>query len=299
MVGGAKLVDVTLHHDEAGWWLTGTGAEAEKVDMASAYVRLRKAGQELGTKTEHLKLAAKNKYPPERILMIGDAPGDLNAARANGALFYPITARPCCDGDSRVRSYQPPFRPDPLCACRCCHFRTQIAAQSTPSGAAAASQPITRLAPTRTLAPLVVSARKRDERWVDVPMGLSVHSGERIETLGMQNVTDVLRLTPGDPAILIAGDQATTAQIASIRTQLGLDLPLTDQLLAWVGQLAQGNLGRSVFSDMEVTRLIGMRIEPTAMLAIVATLSAREWAAIAIALAGLGLVYAVLAARRR
>ncbi|CAM5213726.1 hypothetical protein BTHI11S_01453 [Bosea thiooxidans] len=43
----------------------------------------------------------------------------------------------------------------------------------------------------------------------------------------------LLRLTPGDPAILIAGDQATTAQIASIRTQLGLDLPLTDQLLAW------------------------------------------------------------------
>lgn len=84
----------------------------------------------------------------------------------------------------------------------------------------------------------------------------------------------LLRLTPGDPAILIAGDQATTAQIASIRTQLGLDLPLTDQLLAWAGQLAQGNLGRSVFSDMEVTRLIGMRIEPTAMLAIAAILLA-------------------------
>lgn len=84
----------------------------------------------------------------------------------------------------------------------------------------------------------------------------------------------LLRLTPGDPAILIAGDQATTAQIASIRAQLGLDLPLTDQLLAWAGQLAQGNLGRSVFSDMEVTRLIGMRIEPTAMLAIVAILLA-------------------------
>src|SRR5687768_4929713 len=48
------------------------------------------AGQELGTKTEHLKLAAKNKYKPERILMIGDAPGDLSAARAIGALFYPI-----------------------------------------------------------------------------------------------------------------------------------------------------------------------------------------------------------------
>lgn len=84
----------------------------------------------------------------------------------------------------------------------------------------------------------------------------------------------LLRMTPGDPAILIAGDQATTQQIASIRVQLGLDKPLTEQLLAWAGQLAQGNLGRSVFSDMEVTRLIGMRIEPTAMLALVAILMA-------------------------
>ncbi|PIE04422.1 MAG: haloacid dehalogenase [Spirochaetales bacterium] len=48
------------------------------------------AGQERGTKTEHLQLAAEGKYAPERILMIGDAPGDLKAARAAGALFYPI-----------------------------------------------------------------------------------------------------------------------------------------------------------------------------------------------------------------
>ena len=48
------------------------------------------AGQEMGTKTEHLKLAAKDKYAPTRILMIGDAPGDYHAARKNGALFFPI-----------------------------------------------------------------------------------------------------------------------------------------------------------------------------------------------------------------
>ncbi len=48
------------------------------------------AGQELGTKTEHLKLVAKDKYAREKILMIGDAPGDYKAAKANGALFYPI-----------------------------------------------------------------------------------------------------------------------------------------------------------------------------------------------------------------
>jgi phosphoglycolate phosphatase-like HAD superfamily hydrolase len=48
------------------------------------------AGQEMGTKTEHLKFAAKDKYPPNKILMIGDAPGDLSAARKNSALFFPI-----------------------------------------------------------------------------------------------------------------------------------------------------------------------------------------------------------------
>src|SRR5262245_16531250 len=48
------------------------------------------AGQEMGTKTEHLKFAAKGKYAAERILMVGDAPGDFKAARSNGALFFPI-----------------------------------------------------------------------------------------------------------------------------------------------------------------------------------------------------------------
>lgn len=48
------------------------------------------AGQEMGTKTDHLKLAAKGKYDPEKTLMIGDAPGDYKAAKANGALFYPV-----------------------------------------------------------------------------------------------------------------------------------------------------------------------------------------------------------------
>lgn len=50
------------------------------------------AGQEHGTKTEHISLAAKEKYKPEKILMIGDALGDLQAARNNGILFYPILA---------------------------------------------------------------------------------------------------------------------------------------------------------------------------------------------------------------
>ena len=54
-----------------------------------SYVRII-AGQEYGTKTEHLALAAKGKYPDDRILMIGDAPGDFNAAKKNSVLFFPI-----------------------------------------------------------------------------------------------------------------------------------------------------------------------------------------------------------------
>jgi len=53
------------------------------------FVRLI-CGQEYGTKTEHLALAAKGKYPDDKILMIGDAPGDYNAAKSNEVLFFPI-----------------------------------------------------------------------------------------------------------------------------------------------------------------------------------------------------------------
>jgi phosphoglycolate phosphatase-like HAD superfamily hydrolase len=62
--------------------------EWEEHDIAQ-YVRVI-AGQEMGSKTLHLELAARGKVPPERILMIGDAPGDRKAAQANDALFYPI-----------------------------------------------------------------------------------------------------------------------------------------------------------------------------------------------------------------
>src|SRR5688572_30324338 len=48
------------------------------------------AGQEMGTKSEHIKFAAVGKYPATKILMVGDAPGDFKAAKSNGALFFPI-----------------------------------------------------------------------------------------------------------------------------------------------------------------------------------------------------------------
>ncbi len=67
-----------------------TALEREWSEHAlSSYIRLI-AGQEMGTKTQHLKMAAAEKYPAHRILMIGDAPGDFKAAKSNGALFYPI-----------------------------------------------------------------------------------------------------------------------------------------------------------------------------------------------------------------
>jgi phosphoglycolate phosphatase-like HAD superfamily hydrolase len=54
-----------------------------------AYVKII-CGQEYGTKTEHIQYAAKGKYADDKILMIGDAPGDMSAAKKNGALFFPI-----------------------------------------------------------------------------------------------------------------------------------------------------------------------------------------------------------------
>lgn len=79
----------------------------------------------------------------------------------------------------------------------------------------------------------------------------------------------MLRLTPGDPAAVIAGDNATTEQIASIRTRLGLDQPILTQFLIWSGHLLTGNFGESFFFKKTVAELIAGRIEPTLSLALV------------------------------
>jgi len=76
--------------------------EWEEHDIAR-YVQVI-AGQEMGTKAQHLGLAAKGKYAPDHILMIGDAPGDMDAARANDALFYPIN--PGREEESWQRFYE-------------------------------------------------------------------------------------------------------------------------------------------------------------------------------------------------
>lgn len=76
----------------------------------------------------------------------------------------------------------------------------------------------------------------------------------------------MLRLSPGDPASVIAGDYATAEDIARIREALGLNEPILVQFTKWVGSLLQGDLGISIFTNLPVTTLIAQRIEPTLML---------------------------------
>jgi peptide/nickel transport system permease protein len=78
----------------------------------------------------------------------------------------------------------------------------------------------------------------------------------------------LLHLSPGDPAAIIAGDNATNDQIAAIRTKLGLDDPLPVQFFRWLFAVLQGDLGISIFSNEPVAKLIGQRIEPTISLAL-------------------------------
>ncbi|MBI1959759.1 MAG: ABC transporter permease [Candidatus Rokubacteria bacterium] len=82
----------------------------------------------------------------------------------------------------------------------------------------------------------------------------------------------LLHLTPGDPAVIIAGDYATTQDIARIRTSLGLDRPLLAQAGIWVASVARGDLGASIYSGLPVTTLIGQRVGPTVALTALAML---------------------------
>lgn len=82
----------------------------------------------------------------------------------------------------------------------------------------------------------------------------------------------MLRLSPGDPAAILAGDMATAETIAAIRADLGLDRPIPEQFVTWLGQLLQGDLGRSVLSKQPVAMMIGQRVEPTLSLALMTLL---------------------------
>ncbi len=77
----------------------------------------------------------------------------------------------------------------------------------------------------------------------------------------------LLRLTPGDPAAIMAGDAATGEQIESIRAGLGLDRPIPVQFGIWLGKVLSGDLGESFYFRIKVATLIGQRLEPTFALA--------------------------------
>lgn len=77
----------------------------------------------------------------------------------------------------------------------------------------------------------------------------------------------LLRLAPGDPAAILAGDAASPEHIAEIRARLGLDQPILVQFAEWIGRLLHGDLGTSIISNQPVTTLIGQRLEPTLALA--------------------------------
>ena len=82
-------------------------------------------------------------------------------------------------------------------------------------------------------------------------------------------VFSLLFIAPGDPAAVIAGDQATPEQVERIRQSLGLDRPFLVQFSDWAWRLLHFDLGRSIFTNLPVTTMIAQRIEPTLSLMLI------------------------------
>ena len=78
----------------------------------------------------------------------------------------------------------------------------------------------------------------------------------------------LLHLTPGDPAAVIAGDDASPLEIDGIRRKLGLDRPMWEQFGIYVSNLLRGDLGTSIFSNLPVLTLVKQRLEPSLVLAL-------------------------------
>jgi peptide/nickel transport system permease protein len=80
----------------------------------------------------------------------------------------------------------------------------------------------------------------------------------------------ILHIAPGDPAVLMAGEEATPADVEAMRVALGFDKPFIVQFGKWSGRLLRGDLGTSIFSQHTIVSLMKPRIEPTLSLAIIA-----------------------------
>ncbi|MDX2155238.1 MAG: ABC transporter permease [Hyphomicrobiaceae bacterium] len=85
-------------------------------------------------------------------------------------------------------------------------------------------------------------------------------------------VFSLLYIAPGDPAAVIAGDQASPEDVEKIRRSLGLDRPFLVRFGEWSWRLLQGDLGTSMFTGLPVTELIRQRMEPTLSLMVVTLL---------------------------
>src|SRR5215475_15082607 len=82
-------------------------------------------------------------------------------------------------------------------------------------------------------------------------------------------VFSLLYIAPGDPAAVIAGDQATPADVERIRQSLGLDRPFLIRFGEWVWQILHGDLGTSIFTNLPVTTMMAQRFEPTLSLMLI------------------------------
>ncbi|WP_262174146.1 ABC transporter permease [Saccharococcus sp. Marseille-Q5394] len=80
----------------------------------------------------------------------------------------------------------------------------------------------------------------------------------------------IIHLTPGDPASLVLGEEATEEQIQALRADMGLDLPIVTQYFHWIGNALQGDLGTSYFMRQPVTDAIVSHLAPTISVAIIA-----------------------------
>lgn len=84
----------------------------------------------------------------------------------------------------------------------------------------------------------------------------------------------IVRVTPGDPAAVMLGPDATAADIASLRQRLGLDASIPEQFVTYLGGLLRGDLGTSIFLNIPVAQALWLRAEPTFFLTIFSLLIA-------------------------
>ncbi len=80
----------------------------------------------------------------------------------------------------------------------------------------------------------------------------------------------IIHLTPGDPARVMLGADASEEAVENLREQMGLNRPLPVQYVEWLGNVLRGNLGDSIFMKGSMTSIIGLRMKPTVELTVFA-----------------------------